>query len=221
MRTVVAAEAADLTAKARIRDAALYCFADQGFQVGLRAIAERAGVSVALITHHYGTKDALREVCDEHVLQRFSTVKLAGVVDPLATVRDAYADPTEASVLTVYIIRCFEAGAPAARQFYDNLVSRYGEVMAAATAAGYLKPSSNPELRDRILTEQIIGQSLVRFAINPPRRVEEFFTAAYLDNETLPLLIEMYTHGVMQENELWQRTIASMPHGTTTTEETA
>jgi AcrR family transcriptional regulator len=221
MRTVVAAESADLTAKARIRDAALYCFADQGFQVGLRTIAERAGVSVALITHHYGTKDTLREMCDEHVLQRFSTVKLAGVIDPITNVRDAYSDPTEASILTVYIIRCFEAGGSAARQFYDRLVSRYGEVLAAAQDAGYLKPSSNPELRDRILTEQIIGQSLVRFAINPPRRIEEFFTASYLDDETLPLLIEMYTFGVMQENELWQRVIASMPHGTTTSKENA
>ena len=44
----------DLTAAARIRNAALRRFARDGFGVGLRAIAADAGVTAGLITHHFG-----------------------------------------------------------------------------------------------------------------------------------------------------------------------
>jgi len=52
----------DLTAAARIRDAAIERFGEQGFSVGLRPIAEAAGVSAALVIHHFGSKDGLRRL---------------------------------------------------------------------------------------------------------------------------------------------------------------
>ena len=59
----------DLTARARIRDAAVARFGRDGFRAPVRAIAEDAGVSAALVIHHFGSKDALRAECDEHVLR--------------------------------------------------------------------------------------------------------------------------------------------------------
>ncbi|MEX1037720.1 MAG: helix-turn-helix domain-containing protein, partial [Acidimicrobiia bacterium] len=48
----------DLTAEARIRDAALARFPRDGFEgTTMRAIAEDAGVSAALVVHHYGSKE--------------------------------------------------------------------------------------------------------------------------------------------------------------------
>lgn len=62
----------DFTPKARIRDAALRLFADEGFEaVTVRRIAAAAEVSPALVLHHYGSKDGLRTACDEHVLGLF------------------------------------------------------------------------------------------------------------------------------------------------------
>jgi AcrR family transcriptional regulator len=58
----------DLTARARIVDAALALFAERGPSATMKAIAEAAGVSVGLVQHHFGTKDQLREACDERVL---------------------------------------------------------------------------------------------------------------------------------------------------------
>ncbi|MDN6498168.1 MAG: TetR/AcrR family transcriptional regulator, partial [Yaniella sp.] len=47
---------ADLTAKARIRQVALELFALNGADAtSMRAISSRAGVTVGLITHHFGT----------------------------------------------------------------------------------------------------------------------------------------------------------------------
>ena len=58
----------DLTARARIRDAAVARFGRDGFGVGVRAIAADAGVSAALVIHHFGSKDGLRAECDAFVL---------------------------------------------------------------------------------------------------------------------------------------------------------
>ncbi|MGH3373271.1 MAG: TetR/AcrR family transcriptional regulator [Actinoallomurus sp.] len=59
----------DLTARARIRDAALTHFSEHGFtRATIRAIARAAGVSPGLVRHHFGSKEALRQACDEYVL---------------------------------------------------------------------------------------------------------------------------------------------------------
>ncbi|WP_269750573.1 TetR/AcrR family transcriptional regulator [Microbispora sp. ATCC PTA-5024] len=59
----------DLTARARIRDAALYHFGEHGFErATIRGIAETAGVSPGLVRHHFGSKQGLREACDEYLV---------------------------------------------------------------------------------------------------------------------------------------------------------
>lgn len=60
----------DLTARARIRDAAMRHFADHGFErATIRGIAETAGVSSGLVRHHFGSKRELRDACDEWLLR--------------------------------------------------------------------------------------------------------------------------------------------------------
>lgn len=50
----------DLTARARIRDAALDLVAERGITgATVRLIAERCGVSPSLVLHHYGSKQAV------------------------------------------------------------------------------------------------------------------------------------------------------------------
>jgi AcrR family transcriptional regulator len=62
----------DLTARARLRLAALKLFAEHGFEAtSTRAIATEAGVSHALLRHHYGSKEGLRAAVDEDVMNTF------------------------------------------------------------------------------------------------------------------------------------------------------
>ena len=69
---MVDARSPDLTARARLRLAALKLFAEHGFEAtSTRAIATEAGVSHALLRHHYGSKDGLRTAVDEDVLNTF------------------------------------------------------------------------------------------------------------------------------------------------------
>jgi AcrR family transcriptional regulator len=74
--------AADLTASARIRNAALALFADRGVAAtSIRDVAAEAGVSAGLVQHHFGTKAGLRDAINAHVVQ---------------TAADAFADlPTD------------------------------------------------------------------------------------------------------------------------------
>jgi AcrR family transcriptional regulator len=68
----------DLTAYARIRNAALESFATRGeAATTIRDVARAAGVSPGLVQHHFGTKAGLRKAVDEFV-----------VADALSTITD-------------------------------------------------------------------------------------------------------------------------------------
>ncbi|WP_067547889.1 TetR/AcrR family transcriptional regulator [Nocardia crassostreae] len=63
----------DLTAKARIRNAAMDLFAQYGeSRVSLRAVAAAAGVTLGLVQHHFKTKAGLIEAADQLVVDYFA-----------------------------------------------------------------------------------------------------------------------------------------------------
>ncbi|MER7243971.1 helix-turn-helix domain-containing protein [Kribbella sp. NPDC000426] len=63
--------AEDLTARARIRDAAIRLFGERGIEgASIRDIAAEAGVSSGLVRHHFGSKEALRDACDRYAKDR-------------------------------------------------------------------------------------------------------------------------------------------------------
>jgi AcrR family transcriptional regulator len=73
MRTASAPER-DLTGKALIREAALELFAANGVAAtSLRAIAQAAEVSPALVIHHFASKEGLCQAVDEAVVERIET----------------------------------------------------------------------------------------------------------------------------------------------------
>ncbi|CAM3756662.1 MULTISPECIES: TetR/AcrR family transcriptional regulator [Tsukamurella] len=84
----------DLTAKARIRNAALDLFAAHGESaVSLRAVAARAGVTVGLVQHHFKTKEGLRSAVEQQVVdyhaQAIARVPDDGTPAEVAAARDA------------------------------------------------------------------------------------------------------------------------------------
>ncbi|NMO04668.1 TetR family transcriptional regulator [Gordonia sp. TBRC 11910] len=84
----------DLTAKARIRNAALDLFAAEGVSaVSLRAVAARAGVAVGLVQHHFKTKDGLRSAVEQYIVDRHAaaieSVPVGDTASKVAAGRDA------------------------------------------------------------------------------------------------------------------------------------
>ncbi len=77
----------DLTTRARLRDAALRRFGRDGFAAsGVRAIAADAGVSPALVLHHFGSKAGLRRECDAFVARTIREYQTQVAEDPMAGV---------------------------------------------------------------------------------------------------------------------------------------
>ena len=69
----------DLTARARIRYAALDLYATHGEDsVSMRRVAAEVGVTIGLIQHHFGTKEGLRRAVDDLVIDQIAGA-LAGV----------------------------------------------------------------------------------------------------------------------------------------------
>jgi len=180
----------DRTARARIRDAALFCFAQNGFSTPLRVIAERAGVSVPLITHHYGTKDALRQTCDDWVMERFVEMKLLAIQRP-DTVKDALADTAGASVLTVYMVRSFLEATSSAGAFFNRVVEQLRLIIDTARAAGMVNPATDEEERLHLLAAQNLGSMLVEFVVHPPADPREFIDQVYTSRNLMTQL-ELY-----------------------------
>ncbi|MCU7723089.1 TetR/AcrR family transcriptional regulator [Actinoplanes sp. KI2] len=120
--------ASDLTARARIRDAAIELFADRGIEgATIRDIAQQAGVSSGLLRHHFGSKEGLRDACDEYVLSelmrlgtRFTEFQTIEAITP-ETLRQQR-----------YITRSVLDGSPAGTAMFDRLIE-YGERWLATT----------------------------------------------------------------------------------------
>lgn len=90
----LAQDSPDLTARSRIRNAALELYAANGEdRVSMRAVAAAAGVTVGLVQHHFGTKDGLRTAVEQSIVdahaQAIASVPDEGDPAALAAARDA------------------------------------------------------------------------------------------------------------------------------------
>lgn len=147
----------DLTARARIRDAALAVFAERGVAgATIRGVAERAGVSPALVQHHFGTKDGLRAACDAHVLDYLRAEAKAGIADGRlgepGHIAEVYA---AAPPLMRYLARALVDGSPAGSAVFDEMAGITGEYLADRPGL------SDPHTRAVVYTAMRLGVTVL------------------------------------------------------------
>lgn len=140
---------ADLTAMARIRNAALDRFPRDGFAgTTVRAVAEDAGVSPGLILHHFGSKQGLRQACDDYVVEQITTVKeeaiTSGKLDDPATMTAGF---SMAPQLMRYLGWSLAAGSQSAASLFDELVEESIHLYELAEEQGATEPSSDLRAR--------------------------------------------------------------------------
>jgi AcrR family transcriptional regulator len=134
----------------RIRDAALECFSTNGIAAtSLRTVAESAGVSVGSVQHHFGTKAALVESVNDHVLK---VIEDAVAATPLTT---AAGDPlTEAGARVTsmisanefvvdYLARALIEGDEFGTQIFDGLLALSIEQREQFAAQDMLRPEQD------------------------------------------------------------------------------
>ncbi len=147
----------DLTARAVIRDRALALFARHGPDaVTIRQIAAAAEVSPALVLHHYGSKQGLRDAVDDHVAALFDTMLTSVTEDP-APLTDGgpqalagFAELMrthlpEDSTVPAYLRRLLLSGDAAGRalfrRVFDMSAAMIDELVAAGRHAAHGRPS--------------------------------------------------------------------------------
>ena len=116
--------AEDLTARARIRDAALRLFAERGLDgTTIRDIARAAGVSGGLVRHHFGSKDDLRAACDSYALDQLMRIKEQAVLEGQLANPGFMSAAHPTVLLTLrYLARSLVDGSPAAAAVFDEMV---------------------------------------------------------------------------------------------------
>lgn len=171
----------DLTAKARIREAALELFARDGIgATSMRSVAARARVSPSLVVHHFRTKTGLRDAVDDAVIGAFAAalqsvdlagppqdvagqfeVELTGLIGENASVRD-------------YLARSLFEANPASHRLFGALMDLVDAGLAALEERGHLVPGTDRMWRSYTATFIILGPVLLHRQIEARLGVDAF-----------------------------------------------
>jgi AcrR family transcriptional regulator len=145
----------DLTARARIRNAALELFGAEGVaRVSLRAVAARAEVSHALVLHHFGSKEGLRKECDAYVI---SLVRGGPGIEVLDDVAGLGALLEAGAGVRRYLARAFLDGTPEAAALFDEIVETTGRWLEQGVQEGWAQPSEDPRARAAIYVTWLLA----------------------------------------------------------------
>lgn len=204
---------ADLTAAARVRDAAIAQFGQHGFGVGLRAIAEAAGVSAALVIHHFGSKDGLRKACDDYIAEEIHSSKSEAVQsnDP-ATWFAQLAQIESYAPLMAYLVRSMQSGGDLAKMLWRRMIDNTEEYMDEGVRAGTIKPSRDPQARARYLGITGGGGFLLYLQMHDTPTDINAVLRDYARDMVLPAL-EVYTEGLMADRTMYDAFLAAEGHG--------
>ncbi len=199
---------ADLTAAARIRDAAIEQFGEHGFGVGLRAIAEAAGVSAALVIHHFGSKDGLRKACDDYIAEEIRSGKSEAMrsADP-ATWFAQLAEIESYASLMAYLVRSMQTGGELANTLWRKMIDDAEVYLDEGVRSGTLKPSRDPRARAKYLAITGGGGFLLYLQMHDTPTDLRAVLRDYAREMILPAL-EIYTDGLMADSTMYDAFLA-------------
>ena len=204
---------ADLTAAARIRDAAIEQFGERGFAVGLRAIADAAGVSAALVIHHFGSKDGLRKACDDYIAEEIRSSKSEALQskDP-ATWFAQMAEIEDYAPLMAYLVRSMQSGGELATLLWRRMIDNADEYLDEGVRAGTIKPSRDAHARARYLGITGGGGFLLYLQMHETPTDIRAVLRDYAREMILPAL-ELYTEGLMVDSTMYDAFLAAENQG--------
>ena len=203
----------DRTAIARIRDAAIEQFGQHGFNVGLRAIGEAAGVSAALVIHHFGSKDGLRKACDDYIAEEIREAKSESLqtTDP-ATWLAQMAEIESYAPLMAYLVRSMQSGSQLAKSFWHRMIENAEQYMEDGVRAGTIKPSRDPRARAKYLGLAGGGGFLLYLQMHDNPTDLRAVLRDYGEEMVLPAL-EVYTEGLMADSTMYDAFTAQREKG--------
>lgn len=189
----MAPDTKDLTTKARIRDAALARFPRDGFgATTIRAVAADAGVSPGLVVHHFGSKEGLRQACDEYVVSRFRQTKLAAMEEGnMFSPNFAASAYRMAQPLLRYFGWALARGHSAADDLFDEMVRESIEISRIAVERGMIHDSPDLEKRTAVQLSLQLGMAVLHAHLERNIGID-MLTAEGIADLT-PVLLEIFS----------------------------
>ncbi len=196
---------ADLTARARIRDAAVRRFGTDGFGATVRQIAADAGVSPALVIHHFASKDGLRHACDEYVVEVVGrdVATTFSHADPQAAMARV-GDAQDYAPFAAYLTQALMAGGAFAADLLDGVHAATVDYVREGIALGRVRPQEDVATTARLLVALDLGLLLTAHvqasAGRAPGVVEEPAAALADMTAVVPAVLELYTRGLFTDS---------------------
>ncbi|HET6671972.1 MAG TPA: TetR family transcriptional regulator [Agromyces sp.] len=200
----------DTTAAARIREAAVVRFGKQGFErTSVREIAADAGVSAALVIHHYGSKDGLRAACDASLVEQLMADRAKADEPGMAqTMREWLDHPEHFGASIDYFAMMLSDGTEGGNRLFDRLLHETAALLDAGVADGSMRESSDPEMRALLITLYGLAPILLRDQLGRAMGTP-LASAAAIRRMTRPTL-ELYTHGLYTDTRILDAAAAAL-----------
>ncbi len=193
----------DRTTKARIRDAAISCIAENGVaDTTARKVAASAGVSPGLVIHHFGSMDGLRSACDQHLAAVIRHEKEKALTSGVGFDVAAALRETQTGPLAGYLAEVLVEGSAIVDDLVDELVADAERYLAQGVESGMLKSAADQRGRAAVLTVWSLGALVLHRHVK--RILGADLTHPYFptDPASLPLLaatVEILSDGVYTE----------------------
>lgn len=198
----------DRTTSARIRDAALVRFAEDGFAAAtVRAIAADAGVSPGLVIHHFGSKDGLQQACEDYLLAVVEE-EFAALDSGAETLSAWTALVDERLPLLPFLGRVLTHGGDSATTLLRAMISSTARTLEDWERKGRVQPSADPQARAVVVVSWDLSLVLLG---------EQIRTVTGIDPGSGPGLarlslaaLEIYTDGLLDGDRLTTEIRAAM-----------
>ncbi|MFH8619920.1 TetR/AcrR family transcriptional regulator [Streptomyces sp. NPDC017979] len=191
-----APEPEDLTARARIRDAALKHFTESGFaKATIRDIARTAGVSPGLVRHHFGSKEGLRDACDAYVLEalnRFNDQATQEREQQPGHVPVGLADRHALDPIQRYLVNALRDDSSVAAPMFDGMVQMVSRWLALADAERTDPPRVDRETRAALMVVQSLGIAAFHEHVSRTMGVDIFSTEG--DRKIALAMLDLFSH---------------------------
>jgi AcrR family transcriptional regulator len=142
---------------------AVQMFAADGFQrTSLRSIAKHAGVSPALMIHHFGTKDKLIDLAIVNTLGDWVAKEKLAMLDDQENQLSSWQSIMEQGATPLNFFRqVLIAGGKYAGRLFDVAVSESEALLKTVAGNGQLKKVSNPHVTAILMTLSGLGSLIL------------------------------------------------------------
>ncbi|MDE0546050.1 TetR/AcrR family transcriptional regulator [Microbacterium sp. C7(2022)] len=195
------------TARERIVASALRLFAERGVDaVSLRDVASDADVSVALIPHHFGTREGLRDAVDAHVIAIFDALEqqppteltgdgaVAGFVEALLSALP------QGSPIPAYVRRLLLSGTEGGRLLFRRWYELSVRLLANLEVHDIARPAVDPQMRAAFLLVNDLAMILLHEHVHDATGVDPLSPDG--SARWAAEAIDAYTHGVFRKETL-------------------